>query len=107
MRRHPALRLLSSEHHTGLVIARRARQAVREGGHAQYAAWDEVRERFRAELEGHFQREERGLLPMMRDLGETGLVERTLHEHQVLRALVAQDRVENLMPYMVRPALQD
>lgn len=99
MRRHPALRSLSSEHHTGLVIARRARRAVRGDGDVRSAAWGEVRERFRAELEGHFRREERGLLPMMRACGETGLVERTLQEHQTLRALVAEDREENLEPF--------
>jgi hypothetical protein len=51
MQRHPALRSLTSEHHTGLVIARRARQASREGGSAQSVAWGDVKERFQAELE--------------------------------------------------------
>jgi len=99
MQRHPALRSLTSEHHTGLVIARRARQASREGGSAQSVAWGDVKERFQAELEGHFQREERRLLPVMRTLGETALVERTLHEHKALRALIAEDRIENLGPF--------
>ena len=99
MRRHPALRRLSSEHHTGLVIARRARQAAGQDGPAQSVAWDAVKERFRAELEGHFRREERGLLPVLRALGETELVERTLREHQALRALVAEERPANLRPF--------
>lgn len=98
MQRHPALRKLSSEHHTGLVLARRARQAVREGA-AQSAAWEAVKERFRAELDGHFRREELGLLPALLAVGEVGLVERTLREHQALRALVDEDRVENLIRF--------
>jgi hypothetical protein len=99
MQRHPALRRLSSEHHTGLAIARRARRAAQEDGSAQSIAWEHVKERFRAELEGHFQREERALLPALRTLGEAALVERTLNEHQALRALVAEDRAENLGPF--------
>jgi hemerythrin-like domain-containing protein len=96
MRRRPALRSLGTEHHAGSVIARRARQSVREGSHIQWAAWDEVKAQFRAELEGHFRREELGLLPTMRALGENGLVERTLREHRTLRVLVAEDRADNL-----------
>jgi hemerythrin-like domain-containing protein len=99
MQRHPALRNLSSEHHTGLAIARRARQAVHEGDPAKSIAWEGVKERFRTELEGHFQREEGGLLPVLRTLGETALVERTLNDHHALRALVAEDRAENLGPF--------
>lgn len=96
MQRHPALRSLSSEHHTGLAIARRARRAAQEGGSARAIAWEEVKQRFRLELEGHFQREERGLLPVLQALGEAELVERTFKEHEALRALVAEDRAENL-----------
>jgi hemerythrin-like domain-containing protein len=96
MQRHPTLRHLSSEHHTGLTIARRARRAAQEGGAAQAIAWEEVKQRFRLELEGHFQREERGLLPVLKGLGEAELVERTLQEHEALRVLVAEDRAENL-----------
>jgi hypothetical protein len=99
MQRHPALRRLSSEHHTGLAIARRARRAAQEGGSARSIAWEGVKERFRAELEGHFQREEHGLLPALRTLGEAALVERTLNEHQALRALVAEDCAEKLGPF--------
>jgi hypothetical protein len=43
MRRHPALRDLSSEHHSGLVLARRARKAAGTDGSARSAAWEEVR----------------------------------------------------------------
>ncbi len=99
MRRHPALRDLSSEHHTGLVLARWARKAVDKDVSARSAAWHEVRERFRAELEGHFQREEQGLLPALRAAGEVELVQRTHDEHQALHALIADDRPENLTQF--------
>lgn len=99
MLRHSALRSLSSEHHTGLAIARRARRAAQEGGSAQSVAWEDVKQRFRAELEGHFQREERGLLPVLRTLGQAELVERTLNDHQTLRALIAEDSPDNLGPF--------
>ena len=96
MRRHPALRGLSSDHHAGLVIARTARKAAREGSHARAVAWEEVKQRFVCELEEHFRREEQGLLPMLRAAGEATLAQRTLSEHQTLRKLIADDRPENL-----------
>jgi hypothetical protein len=65
MRRHPALRSLSSDHHARLVIARKARTAARESCRAQAVAWEEIKQRFVSELEGHFRREERGLLPVV------------------------------------------
>ena len=92
MRRHPALRQLSSEHHTGLVLARQARQAATGSAEEQRRAWEALVARFEAELEPHFRCEEEGLLVAMRRSGETSLVERTLAEHADLRALVAQNR---------------
>ncbi len=70
MQRHPSLRSLSSEHHTGLVLARRARKAAGQDSLTQAAAWEAIREIFRTELEPHFQREEQGLLPVLRVAGE-------------------------------------
>jgi len=96
MQRHPALRGLSSDHHAGLVIARRARKAASESGRAQAVAWEEVKKRFFTELEGHFRREEQGLLPALRTAGEVSLVQRTDSEHQALRALIAEDHPKNL-----------
>lgn len=99
MQRHRALRGLSSDHHTGLVIARRAREAARDSTRARSVAWEEVKNRFRAELEGHFRREECGLLPVLRTAGEVTLVQRTFSEHQDLRRLIAEDSPENLAPF--------
>jgi hemerythrin-like domain-containing protein len=88
MQRIEALRRLSSEHHSGLVIARRAReQAGASAG--REAAWADLRQRFADELEPHFKLEERGLLPALRAAGEKMLVERTLDEHLRMRTLIA------------------
>jgi len=96
MKRHPALRQLSSDHHTGLVLARKARQAAKGSIHDQQDAWTTLVVGFHAELEPHFQTEEAGLLVALRRAGENELVERTLTEHADMRGLIAQDRPENL-----------
>jgi hemerythrin-like domain-containing protein len=81
------------------VIARRARRAASRDAGGRGAAWDEVKERFRTELEPHFRREEQGLLPALRRAGEAALEQRTLREHRSLRELIAADRPENLAPF--------
>jgi len=86
VKRSPGLRTLSSEHHTGLVLARRAIQAVAAGEVAD--AWHEVARRFEQELEPHFRQEEEQLLPALRQLGEEEVVQRTLDEHAAMRALI-------------------
>ena len=96
MKRHPALRQLSSDHHTGLVLARKAREAAKGTVHDQRYAWTTLVARFHAELEPHFTVEEKGLLVALWRAGETDLVERTLTEHEDMRSLIAQDRPENL-----------
>ena len=99
MQRAPALRTLSSEHHTGLVIARRARLAASESEQARRLAWEELTRRFHGELEAHFVREEEGLLPALRGAGETVLVERTLREHRSLRRLIDENDTGNLAAF--------
>jgi hemerythrin-like domain-containing protein len=99
MRRSAALRGLSSDHHAGLVLARRARNAAGAGAQAQAAAWRDVTERFRTELEPHFEVEERELLPALRSAGETALVVRTSAEHRALRAFVHAGDPANLLPF--------
>ena len=89
MQRHPALRKLSSEHHLGLVIARRAANAA-TGDNAQAEAWAEIQRRFVQELEPHFRTEETGLLPALAEAGEEALVAQTLHEHEAMRRMIAQ-----------------
>ena len=96
MQRHPALRGLSSKHHTGLVLARRARKAATQEASVQAAAWVAIRKIFRTELEPHFQREEQGLLPVLRAAGEAELVDRTLREHRSMHFLVLENNPGNL-----------
>lgn len=86
MKRSPGLRTLSSEHHTALVLARRAARAATGGDWT--TTWNEVAHYFVAELEPHFRLEEELLLPALVQTGETLLVERTLAEHVQLRSLV-------------------
>lgn len=88
MKRVPELRDLSDDHHTGLVLARRCRQAARPGAAVQpEALWRELREAFAGHLEPHFQIEERHLLPGLEAIGEASLAARIRDEHAALRAL--------------------
>jgi hemerythrin-like domain-containing protein len=89
MRRDPNLVRLSRDHHTGLVLAKRARELATNEATEQRAAWSQMQARFADELEPHFQLEERGLLPALRAAGEDVLVDRTLTEHAELRRLIA------------------
>lgn len=99
MQRHPSLRSLSSDHHSGLVLARRARKAADGDAATQAIAWKAIQEAFQFELEPHFQCEEHGLLPALRVAGEVELVERTFHEHRSMRALILQNNPDNLAPF--------
>ena len=99
MQRHPSLRSLSSEHHTGLVLARRARKATQQEAPAQAAVWHELRKIFHTELEPHFQREEQSLLPVLRTGGEVELVDRTLREHRSIRSLIQKNCPDNLASF--------
>jgi hemerythrin-like domain-containing protein len=91
MHRDPNLVRLSHEHHTGLVLAKRARELPASDEPQRCAGWAEIQARFAEQLEPHFALEEQGLLPALRAVGEDALVERTLSEHEALRALVASD----------------
>ena len=89
MQRNPNLVRLSRDHHTGLVLAKRARELETAEATQRRAAWTEMQARFADELEPHFQLEEQGLLPALRAAGEDVLVDRTLTEHAELRRLIA------------------
>ena len=92
MKRHPDLRPLSDDHHGALVLARRTRRAAERADDASALAaqWQDVCRKFAAELEPHFEIEERWLLPRLEAAGETALVERNCAEHARLRELVRQ-----------------
>jgi hemerythrin-like domain-containing protein len=90
MKRDSALRDLSSEHHSALVLIRRIRKASASPEFQSAATWSVVIERFEREMEPHSQKEEQGLLPALSAIGEHALVERTLREHRAMRDLVAK-----------------
>lgn len=81
MKRDPRLHGLTSDHHQGLVLARRIAR-----GSLDAAA---VRQRFETELEPHFLAEEELLLPALAAAGEPALVARTERDHAALRAHLA------------------
>lgn len=88
MKRHAALLQLSREHHQALKLARQARFACDAGLAAAIAqAAETICQRFRDDLEPHFQIEEKDLLPSLAAVGASELVHRTLAEHAELRDL--------------------
>lgn len=87
MKRSPALRQLSREHHTALSLALRIAKATDPA--AQQALLAAIPALFRGELESHFQEEERCLLPRLAAAGEKALVARTQDEHAQMRTLAA------------------
>lgn len=89
MKRRPALRHLSREHHGALALALRIAKAVDTDAIAHLMAT--VPSIFIEELEPHFRDEETTLLPALATAGADALVRRTLAEHQLLRGLV--DRI--------------
>lgn len=93
MKRHPQLQDLSREHHTALQLALHAKRAALSGDPARVDACAAAcTAAFAAELDPHFLVEERSLLPMLAQSGQTALVRRTEHEHAELRASIGQLR---------------
>ena len=89
MKRNEILQPLSREHHTALSLAKACERAALSGDSAQVErACQRAMLAFSAELEPHFQFEERSLLPLLQDQEAQMLVQRTLTEHEQLRALL-------------------
>ncbi len=89
MRRDPNLQDLSRDHHHALVLARRAVRAATDGSDAEVALmWGSIAAAFSAELEPHFEIEERLLLPPLEAAGADEVARRTRADHQQLRALL-------------------
>jgi hemerythrin-like domain-containing protein len=87
VRRVPELRDLSDDHHTGLVLARRCRQAGRlRSSSSPETVWEQVLEAFSRHLEPHFRIEEQHLLPGLEAIGEASLARRIREDHAALRA---------------------
>jgi hemerythrin-like domain-containing protein len=88
VKRVAGLRDLSDDHHTGLVLARRCKQAGQPGAsEPPEAAWAHARDAFARHLAPHFRVEEEALLPALEALGEAALAERIRAEHRALEAL--------------------
>jgi hypothetical protein len=85
VKRRPALRQLSREHHGALVLALRITRAGDATTVARLMAT--VPDFFARELEPHFRDEETSLLPGLATAGARALVHRTLAVHQLLRGL--------------------
>ncbi len=82
MKRSPALIALSREHHTALVLAKRAQRGTPADPQALMTQLVAV---FDRDMEPHFLTEENDLLPALRDCGQHERVDRTLAEHRSLR----------------------
>ncbi len=88
MQRSPLLQPLSREHHQALKLAKRCARAAATGDAEQIArACDAALQAFAAELEPHFQVEERELLPDLHTNTGLALVQRTQADHRALREL--------------------
>ncbi len=93
MKRRPELLQLSREHHTALVLAKRAQRLSSTSPTQAQDFMHELPELFAQELEPHFQVEEIALLSALQASStETAqnMVERTLLEHTALRQLAQQ-----------------
>lgn len=100
MKRIPALQPLSREHHTALTLAKACERAAQSRDEERIAkTCQRVIQAFSAELEPHFQLEEQSLLPLLRSAENRPLEQRTLEDHQQLRALLdglQQNNIEAL-----------
>jgi len=89
MKRSTALQPLSREHHTALTLAKACERAVQSRDEDRVAkTCQRVIRAFSDELEPHFQIEEQALLPHLHSAESQPLAQRTLADHQQLRALL-------------------
>ena len=89
MKRSAILQPLSRGHHTALSLAKTCERAALSGESAQIEqACQRAILAFSAELEPHFQFEEQSLLPLLKSPETQALVQRTLADHERLRALL-------------------
>jgi len=91
MKRAEFLQNLSREHNHALLLARTALRAATGGdGHAMREAWHSLQRAWEAEMAAHFETEERLMIPVLRDAGQTQLAERLLREHRAIRRNVTE-----------------
>jgi Hemerythrin HHE cation binding domain. len=103
MKRHAALRQLSSDHHSGLVLARRVSRL--EADSDLQAAAQNLLHVWRAEIGPHFVAEEEWLLPVFARYSapDHPLIVETLRQHVLMRALV--DEIEETLAAPPLPVL--
>lgn len=97
MKRHPALRPLSHDHHHGLVEARRLHKAADGGPEPRRSSAAGFLRFYSSETIRHFREEEEELFPMLVDEPDPAgqLLIRALLEHQRLHALA--DRLDRVL----------
>lgn len=89
MKRSVTLQPLSREHHTALTLAKACGRAAQSGDAEQvHKVCQRVIRVFADELEPHFQVEEQTFLPLLHGAENQQLAQRTLADHQQLRALL-------------------
>jgi iron-sulfur cluster repair protein YtfE (RIC family) len=103
MKRHAALRQLSSDHHSGLVLARRVSKLAADSDLA--AAEQNLLTAWRTEIGPHFIAEEEWLLPLFarHTAPDHPLITETLRQHVMMRALV--DEIEEGLAAPLLPVL--
>lgn len=89
MKRSQTLIQLSREHHTALVLAKRARTNL-PGSETTMRLMADFPARWNEELEPHFTKEERDMLPRLQSEGAGALADRLVEDHARLRALSAR-----------------
>ncbi len=89
MKRVSELHGLSVDHHHGLVLARKAKQASNsEDKLLVSAVWEEVEKMFSSNLEPHFQIEETLIMPNLKQKGNENLFRRFYDDHERLRKFI-------------------
>jgi hemerythrin-like domain-containing protein len=89
VKRAPELRDLSDDHHHGLVLARKAKQASNSEDELLVSTvWKEVEKKFIKNLEPHFQIEETLIAPNLAVKGSVKLLSRFYEDHKKLRKFI-------------------
>lgn len=92
MKRIAEFKILSHDHHTGLVFARRMKQiAMNEDFPSIQKAWMEIASYYKTELEPHFYIEETFIAQSLKELGDMALVDRLYAEHHALHQFVTAE----------------
>ncbi len=90
MKRIDQLKILSHDHHEGLVFARRMKQiAANKDSVSIQAAWVEIEAYYKTELKPHFHIEESLIASALLELGKIEMVDKMQTEHAELQQFIA------------------